>query len=99
MTDKIDNSRILADSNLHVIHFGPKWQTNPGDRPFTVAFRATGDILEVATAITHPKDNFVRKVGTRLAVEKFNNRETILIPVPKHFQRRYAYFLRVLFAV
>lgn len=94
-----DNGKLLADNNLSVVHFGPATKISPRDRSFTVAFRPTGDLVEVAVSVVHPKDKFTRKIGTRTAVDKFLAGETIKIPVPRHFQRRYAFFISVLFGV
>ncbi len=94
-----DNGQLLANNNLSIVHFGPAGQITEKDRSFTVAFRPSGDLVEVAVAIVHPKDKFVRKIGTRTAVEKFLAGETIKIPVPRHFQRKYAFFIKILFSV
>jgi len=94
-----DNGKLLADNNLRVVHFGPDYRISPKDRPFTVAYRGLGDMVEVATAVVHPKDKFIRKLGTRTAVDKFIAGNTVKIPVPRHFQRRYGFFVSTLFAV
>lgn len=101
MTDivKINNGPLLADNKIGVVHFGPDYRPSVKDRPFTVAYRGTGDMVEVAVAIVHPKDKFVRKIGTRTAAEKFLAGETIKVPVPRHFQRRYAFFVSTLFSI
>jgi len=92
--EKINNSGILADTGIRIMHFLPQYGVYSKDyynhfpkvlrrRGMTVAYIATGGLVEVATAVCHPRDTFTKKVGTKLAVEAFLAGQTVLLPVEK----------------
>lgn len=78
--DKRNNGELLAEHGLNVMHFLPGFDL-PG---MTVAYRKPfrgSNTLEIATAITHPKDTFTKRIGTRTAVEAFVSGRTIFVPI------------------
>ena len=91
----IDNGPLLAETGLRVVHFN---RVGEG-RSMTVAFKATSSIIEVATAITHPDDLFVKKIGTKTAVGAFQAGKTVRIPMPKFWQGNAAHYIRTMFEV
>lgn len=75
---RIDNTEAIADAGVKIIHF-----SYGKEGGMTVAYRQNGRksrTIEIATAVTHPKDTFTKKIGTRLAVERFEAGETVFIP-------------------
>lgn len=81
----IDNSDLLKETGLRVIHLNPKMGSydGPNHNGMTIAFRVTGrnsNTIEIATAVNHPKDSFTKKIGTKLAVERFKSGRTVHVP-------------------
>lgn len=75
---KVNNGNLLTEHNLKVMHFRPGYDL-PG---MTVAYREVNrNVIEIATAITHPNDCFTKKIGTRCAVEAFISGRTAFVPV------------------
>lgn len=93
---KIDNTQILADTGLRVIHFN---RIDFNDRSMTLAYKGTDRLVEIATAVTHPNDRFCRKIGTKTAVEAFLAGKTVRLPVPREWQGRVSEFLITVFSV
>jgi hypothetical protein len=93
---RIDNGPLLAETGLRIVHFN---RVEEGGRSMTVAFKTTGSLVEVATAITHPSDAFTRKLGTKTAVEAFLAGKTVRIPMPKVWQGQSATYIKTLFEV
>jgi len=78
---RIDNGALLESTGLRVRHFhGPTLLGFERSRSFTVAYRDTGNNLEIATAVVHPKDRFNRKTGTQLAVASFMAGNVVCVP-------------------
>jgi hypothetical protein len=76
----VSNGDLLAEHNLRVVHL------SGGERQMTVCFREPyrgAEIIEVATALTHRRDRFTRKVGTKTAIEHFLAGKTIILPKDK----------------
>lgn len=77
---------------MHTIHM--KWQairpartqtSSPriAARECTVVYdyrKDTGEI-ELAVSFQHPNDNFIKKEGRRVALERFTARETFIMPI------------------
>jgi hypothetical protein len=77
---KVNNGELLAKHGLQVMHFHP----GIGLPGMTVAYRVpfrSSNVLEIATAITHPNDTFTKKIGTRIAVEAFVAGRTAYVPI------------------
>ncbi len=52
-------------------------------RPMTVVYRVPkrGDrVIEIATAVLHPLDDYSKKVGAKIAIDNFLAGKTVLIP-------------------
>lgn len=61
------------------------WSSEMPFRGMTIAFRKCGEwknsrMVEVAVVYCSQHDNFSKKVGNRLAAEKFANGETVMVP-------------------
>jgi len=65
-------------------------------RIVTVAYRCTGSIIEIASTICHPRDTFIRKVGSNRAVTNFASGISIHIPRPR--EGSVAEFIRHIFS-
>jgi hypothetical protein len=85
--EKIDNTQLLKDTGLRVRHFNGSDRFGlPRTRNMTIAYREGHTCIEIATAIVHPSDYFCRKVGTKLAVEAFQQGKTTIIPKSTSYQ-------------
>lgn len=47
----------------------------------TIAFIRGGKTIEIATSVVHPSDVFTKKVGTKNAIERFNDGRTVVLPI------------------
>lgn len=65
-------------------------------RTVTVAYRCTGSIIEIASTICHPRDTFIRKVGSNRAVTNFAAGISIHVPRPR--EGAVAEFVRHIFS-
>jgi len=96
--DKIDNTQLLADTGLSIVHVN-----NIGDddkpRSMTIAYKGSDRLVEIATSVTHPQDRFCRKIGTKLAVENFQAGKKVRIAVPIFWQGQLNDFVKTLFAI
>lgn len=55
-----------------------------GHTRYTVAYRPVserGRMLEIALAYTHPKDQYCKRTGARLAAERFMDGKTVVMPL------------------
>ena len=80
MKTDINNQQLLADSGLKIVHVRGRF---PGDHDITVAYKPPlheGHSFEIATAITHPKDTFTKKIGTKTAIENFQAGRAVRVP-------------------
>ena len=73
---------ILRDHNITVTHIFNESRNKGG---VTLAWRSCNThrntrMVEVAVAYCHPDDNYVRKVGSRLAVDRFLAGNTVVVP-------------------
>jgi hypothetical protein len=81
MKEVINNTQVLADTGLRIVHFVP---TDRHEKGFTVAFRPTNKpVVEISTSICKNGDTFSKKMGTRTAIENFQKGRTILLPYNK----------------
>ena len=79
--EKINNTQLLADTGLRVIHRVPM-ETH--GRGMTIAFRpTTKPVVEISTAILKNGDTFSKKMGTKTAVENFQKGRTVFVPYNK----------------
>lgn len=75
--EKINNTKEVAA----FVASGGRIRHARYDR-ITFAFRKKkGRLVEVAFANCNPSDDFVKKLGTKLALERFNEGNTVLLPV------------------
>lgn len=47
----------------------------------TIAFIRGSKTIEIATSVTHPADCFTKKVGTNIAIGRFNEGRTVVLPI------------------
>ena len=78
---RINNAEAIKKANCRIIHMLHR------GRPATIAYRVEGDKVTYAMSMTHPKDAFCKKVGTKFAVERMLNGEAKTIPVAKFINR------------
>jgi len=83
--EHIDNTELVAAFNAQggrVLHLRPgrRWDGSV-NRGVTIAFIAKGHRVQIATAITHPNDDFCKKNGTKTAITHFNEGKTVFLPV------------------
>lgn len=78
MEDGRNNGELLAEHGLKLMHFRPGHDV-PG---MTVAYKLINrNVIEIATAITHPNDCFTKKIGARVAIDAFVSGRTAFVPV------------------
>ena len=80
MADKIDNTQLVNDFRARggrVVHCRATYET---DRAVTVTYIDHGNRMEISTAVQHSADDFTKKVGTKLAIERFNEGKTVVLP-------------------
>jgi hypothetical protein len=76
--------RYAAENNIKIVHIFNKERPKGG---LTVAFRktmphqASTNMVEVAVATCSLADNFSRKIGTHLALQSFEEGNTIRLPL------------------
>lgn len=84
--ERINNAERLKASGLRIVHILPRNNGNlyPRDRlGMTVAYRPVfrrPSVIEVSTALCRKGDVFSRKMGTKTAIENFQNGHTVFIP-------------------
>lgn len=83
---KINNGPALAASGLGIVHVNHR-DDGSGDRSMTIAFKQTGNLVEIATSIVHPQDTFNKKIGTSKAIEAFNAGKVIRLPIPNMWRK------------
>ena len=70
-------------NGIGIVHVHPSWNNKGG---ITIAFKKSskfksGSMVDVAVATCSSQDTFSRKIGTTLALEKFNDGETVQLPL------------------
>lgn len=71
-----------------------------GDARYTVAYRPiteNGKMLEIAVAYTHPRDQYCKRTGARLAAERFLEGKTVVMPIRDKNPYKTYYKLATLF--
>jgi len=79
--EPIDNTQLVTDFRTNggqIFHVRPD---KFGRRGTTFAFVQRGRRFELATAVQHSSDDFTKKLGTKTAIEHFNNGKTIFVPL------------------
>lgn len=85
---------LLKEHGLAVFHVRPYQMTkqqkeieavlgNNSDRPMTIVYRVpqrSDRVLEIATAVLHPLDDYTKKVGAKIAIDNFLAGKTVLVP-------------------
>lgn len=85
--DPINNSELVTGFRAgggKIFHLRPDDYRTIGGRPrrgMTVAFVIRSGHVELATAVQHRSDVFARKVGTRTAIQHFQQGKTISLPI------------------
>lgn len=82
--DTRNSGELLVELGLKVIHFRPNTQYGRTLHGLTVVYKElhrNSNVIEVATAIVHPKDTFTKRTGVRLAVKAFVAGRTVCLPV------------------
>ena len=77
----INNSQAVQDFRREgggILHMRPEFDQ---DRGLTLAFKVGRRHVQVATALQHKADNFTKKIGTKLALERFANGQSITLPL------------------
>jgi hypothetical protein len=75
----INNTELVTkfrEAGGRLFHIHP----TPYRRGMTIAYRERSGHVEVATAITHRADCFEKKIGTKTAIEHFNDGRIISVP-------------------
>jgi hypothetical protein len=73
----INNTKLVEDfrgRGGRLIHIMGK------TRGMTVAFIPKNGRVEISTSVQHRNDHYTKKIGTKLAVEHFNEGRTIFLP-------------------
>lgn len=90
---RIDNTSLLHESGLRIIHFPPDMTRREGSaarKGFTVAYRPHDDksggktVVEISTSLCKRGDTFSKKMGTKTAVENFLKGKTIFVPLNRY---------------
>lgn len=79
----IDNTELVQafrDTGGRLLHLRPFTFDMAPSRGITVAFKIRSGHIEVATSVQHKSDVFTKKLGTRVAIDHFNQGRTICIP-------------------
>lgn len=77
--EKIDNTALVEGFRARggrILHINRNNQRN-----MTLAFIPKSNRIEVATAVTHSNDTFTKKIGTKTAIEHFNEGKTVFLPL------------------
>lgn len=82
--EHIDNTESVT---AHRANGGGLFHVRPrrrGDgtwtRGFSVAYKLKGGRIEFATSVQHRADVFCKKVGTKVALQHFNDGKTVTLP-------------------
>ena len=83
--ERINNTDLLKDSGLRVVHIRPGTFFDGSFRKgITIAFEPTDKpVVRIATSLCKFGDTFCKKLGTRQAVENFRSGATIRVPYSK----------------
>lgn len=91
----IDNTEAVT---AHRANGGGLFHVRPrrrGDgkwtRGFTVAYKVKGGRIEFATSVQHRADVFCKKVGTKVALQHFNEGKTVTMPFSA--MKRFSWYL------
>lgn len=71
-----------------------------GKNRYTVAYRPVtenGKMLEIALAHVHPKDQYSKRTGARLAAERFLDGKTVIMPLHNKNTCNFYYKLATIF--
>lgn len=77
-----DISDILYEHNIQICHAFDPFKNKGG---VTIAYSVLSEfkntrMVEVAVAYCSPHDVFNKKIGTKIALDRFLNEETIMVP-------------------
>lgn len=83
--EHIDNSKLLADSGLKIVHINNNRGADTTFRAMTVAYEQINKShLKISTAVTHRSDTFTKKLGTRVAIQNFEKGNVIVVPIQRY---------------
>lgn len=82
--EHIDNTEAVAAHRANgggLFHVRPRRRGNGNwARGFSVAYKVKGSRIEFATSVQHRADVFCKKVGTKVALQHFNEGKTVTLP-------------------
>jgi hypothetical protein len=64
----------------------------------TIAYENNKHIVTIATAVVSEKDCYCKKTGRELAMQRFADGMTVMLPLPITSRRHVARYLRALFS-
>lgn len=100
--EPIDNSILVTEFRAQggkVLHFNPNEYGSARSRGMTVAFVVRSGHIELATAVQHRIDAFTRKMGTRTAIQHFQQGKTISLPLASYNKGHEIYTLKAALGV
>lgn len=77
---KINNKELVSlfnEKGGRVMHVRNRYRNDHG---ITVAYVRKGNRITFSTAVQHPADDFTKKIGTKTAIEHFNDGKVITLP-------------------
>lgn len=87
--EKIDNTQLLKESGLRVVHVRPRdkavYIRAGQQKGMTVAYEPVSGkaVVRISTSLCKRGDTFCKKLGTRQAIENFKKGQVIFVPVDK----------------
>lgn len=82
--EHIDNTEAVTAHRANgggLFHIRPRrLPSGKWTRGFTVAYKVKGSRIEFATSVQHRADVFCKKVGTKVALQHFNDGKTVTMP-------------------
>ena len=81
--EKIDNTeavKAFRDNGGRILHLRPSDTYNRG---VTIAFIHKGNRVTFSTAVQHTNDTFTKRIGTKTALDHFNEGKTVTFPLDK----------------
>jgi len=78
--EPINNTDLVTAARAEGIYIYHARPLMKGERGISFAYRAKRNRIEFSTAVQHGADDFTKKVGTKLALERFNEGKTVFLP-------------------
>ncbi len=80
--EPINNTELVTRFRAEggqILHIRPDNGTRL--RGMTIAYKVKGRRVETATACQHGADDFTKKVGTKIAIQHFDEGKTVILPI------------------